>query len=139
MATWINPQSCRSLAVLVESVAAPLLIDHDGPICLEMDVPAGLPVPADAERTAELLRALTAQALAEMPDGGDLTFTACETATGIELEVADTGCDIADREKRLPMVAATIEAKLMWQNCPQGGAAVTICFPRGQAQRRMAA
>ncbi|WP_231741976.1 sensor histidine kinase family protein [Stieleria varia] len=139
MATWINPQSCRSLAVLVETVTAPMLIAHKAPVCLEMDIPTGIPVPTNPEQTAELLRVLTAQALAEMPDGGDLTFTGCETSQGIELEVADTGCRIEEREKRLPMVAAAIDAKLLWQNCPQGGAAVTICLPRASGQRRMAA
>ena len=103
---WIDPNSCPTLAVLVESVAGPLLMRHTAPIALEMDIHTKLPVPADSVRTADLIRTLVNQAIDEMPDGGDLTVTACQTATGIELEVADTGADIEQRAQRLPMAAA---------------------------------
>jgi hypothetical protein len=86
-----------------------------------------------------LVRTLVDQALSEMPEGGDLTITACETAQGVELEFADTGGDIENRAKRLPLVAAAIGAQLVWRNCPQGGGAVTVTFPRQDGIRRMAA
>lgn len=136
---WIDPNSCPTLAVLVESVAGPLLMRHAAPIALEMDIDGALSVPADAVRTADLIRTLVNQAIDEMPDGGDLTVTACQTARGIELEVADTGGDIQQRAQRLPMAAAAIGAKLSWQNCPQGGAAVTVVFRPPAGQQRIAA
>jgi hypothetical protein len=136
---WIDPNSCPTLAVLVESVAGPLLMQHTAPIALEMDVRADLDVPADPVRTADLVRTLVKQAIDEMPDGGDLTVTACETAHGIELEMADTGSDIEQRAQRLPLAAAAIGAQLVWQNCPQGGAAVTVTFRRQSGQGRIAA
>lgn len=136
---WIDPNSCSTLAVLVESVAGPLLMRHPAPVALEMDVNVDLAVPADAVRTAELIRTLVNQAIDEMPAGGDLVITACETPQGVELEMADTGRDIKDRARRLPMAAAAIGAQLVWQNCPQGGAAVTITFARQSGQRRIAA
>ena len=136
---WIDPSSCRSLAVLVESVVAPLLIQHASPVCLELDIDTALEVPADSDKTVEMLQALVRQSLSEMPEGGDLTVTACETASGIELELADTGCDVDEREKRLPMSAAAIGASLTWQNCPQGGGAVTIKFRPQQRSGRAAA
>lgn len=136
---WIDPSSCRSLAVLVESVIAPLLIQHASPVCLELDIETSLPVPADAFKTVELLKALVNQSLLEMPDGGDLIVTACETPMGIELELADTGCDIKDRDRRFPLAAAAIGAAVTWQNCPQGGGAVTIRFRRQEGVRRAAA
>ena len=136
---WIDLSSCQSLAVLVESVTAPLLIEHSAPVCLEIDVDTSIGVPADAHRTAELFRALVRQSLQEMPDGGDLTITACETPRGLELELADTGCDIEDRATRLPLAAAAIGARVGWQNCPQGGAAVTVTFRVEGGQQRMAA
>ena len=135
---WIDPNSCPTLAVLVESVAGPLLMRHAARIALEMDINTKLPVPADSVRTADLIRTLVNQAIDEMPDGGDLTVTACQTATGIELEVADTGADIEQRAQRLPMAAAAIGAKLSWQNCPQGGAAVTVVFRPQAGQQRIA-
>ncbi len=136
---WIDPNSCPTLAVLVESVAGPLLMRHAARIALEMDIDIELPVPADAVRTADLIRTLVKQAIDEMPAGGDLTVTACNTQNGIELEMADTGSDIEQRAQRLPMAAAAIGASLVWQNCPQGGAAVTITFRHDAQQHRIAA
>lgn len=136
---WIDPTACQSLAVLVESVTAPLLIEHSAAVCLEMDIDLSLDVPADPTRTVDLIRTLVKQALAEMPDGGDLTITACETARGVELELADTGASIESRATRLPLAAAAIGAQIAWLNCPQGGAAVTVTFRRQAGQRRMAA
>ena len=136
---WIDPNSCRSLAVLVESVAAPLLIQHTAPVCLELDIDTSLDVPADPAGTVLLVRTLVGQALAEMPEGGDLNITACATPQGVELELADTGSDIEDRATRLPLAAAAIGAQVKWQNCPQGGGAVTVTFrPQSGSQRKAA-
>ena len=136
---WVDPNSCRSLAVLVESVAAPLLIQHTAPVCLELDIDTSIEIPADPAGTVLLVRTLVGQALAEMSDGGDLTITACETTRGIELELADTGGDIEDRARRLPLAAAAIGAQVHWQNCPQGGGAVTVTFARKSGSQRKAA
>lgn len=135
----IDPRTCRSLAVLVESVTAPLLVQHTGRISLEVDIDTQLDVPADPAATVLLIRTLVSQALTEMPEGGELTITACETAGGVELEMADTGQDVNDRATRLPLVAAAIGAQVKWQNCPQGGAAVTVSFAPQTGSGRMAA
>lgn len=136
---WIEPQACKSLVVLVETVTAPLLIQHESPVCLELDIPTLMPLPADVHQTAELLRTLVIQSLAEMPDGGDLMITACETAGGVELELADSGSDLDQRPQSRPISAASIGANLKWQNCPQGGAAVTIYFgKKGESGRKAA-
>jgi signal transduction histidine kinase len=136
---WIDPSTSQSLAVLVESVIAPLLIQHASPVCLELDIDTRLEVPADSGKTVELLRTLVGQSLREMPDGGDLYVSACRTPTGIEVELSDTGPDVSRREKRLPLAAAAIGASLTWRNCPQGGGSVTIKFRPKQGLRRAAA
>jgi hypothetical protein len=136
---WIDPESCSCLAALVETVIGPLLIEHDAPVCLELDVPTTIPVPADPNHTAELLKTLVNQSLGQMNDGGDLMIMACETPGGIEMEVADTGADVQSRPCSIPMSAAAIGAKLDWQNVPQGGAAVTIFFGRRGESGRVAA
>jgi signal transduction histidine kinase len=136
---WIDPSQCQSLAVLVESVTAPLLIKHEAAICLELDIDTSFGVPADSERMVDLLQALVNQALAEMPEGGDLTITACETAQGLELELADTGCEIENRLQSTPIAAAAMGLELVWQNCPQGGVAVTLTFHRQSGTGRLAA
>ena len=63
-----------------------------------------------------------------MPEGGDLNIAACKTDQGVELELADSGGDIETRATRLPLAAAAIGAEVRWQNCPQGGGAVTVTF-----------
>jgi signal transduction histidine kinase len=136
---WIEPSNCRNLLVLVDSVTAPLLIEHDAPVCLELDIDVELPIPCDNQRTADLIAALSRQALDAMPDGGDLLITACQGPSGIELEIADSGIDVTHRERHLPIAAGAINADLMWQNCPQGGVAVTILFPARPSSNRMAA
>jgi hypothetical protein len=136
---WIDPSQCQSLAILVESVTAPLLIEHEARICLELDIDTSFEVPGDSDRTVDLIQTLVNQALAEMPDGGDLTITACETAQGLELELADTGGDIEGRLRRTPIAAAALGVELIWQNCPQGGAAVTMTFRRQSGTGRIAA
>ncbi len=136
---WIEPNQCRNLLVLVETVTAPLLISHSAPVCLELDIASDLPIPCDSQRTADLIQALSRQALSAMSDGGDLTITACQTAQGIELEIADSGIDVQTRERHLPIAAAALQADLKWQNCPQGGVAVTILFPAQASQSRRVA
>ncbi len=136
---WIDPNACQSLAVLVESVAASLLIEHAGAVCLEVDIDNALGIPADPTTTVDLIRALVKQSLAQMPDRGELTITGCETAHGVELELADTGERVESRPTSLPMAAAAIGAQVTWQNCPQGGAAATIIFARQSGSGRVAA
>jgi len=133
---WMEPDACRNLMILVESVTAPLLIRHPSPVCLEMDIESDLPIPCDKGRTADLIAALAQQALAAMPDGGDLMITGCRTSSGIELEIADSGNDVKHRERHLPIAAAAIQADLEWKNCPQGGVAVTILFPPAEDSRK---
>ena len=136
---WIEPEFCKTLDVLVETVIAPLLIQHESPVCLEMDVPVDLGVPADSVQTAEMIRALVAQSLVEMPDGGELLVTARSTPNGTELEIADSGGRIESRPRHLPFAAAKLNVELLWQDCPQGGAAVTVVFPSDTQSVRKAA
>ncbi len=136
---WIDPNACQSLAVLVESVTAKLLIEHSAAVCLEVDIDTSLRIPADPSGTVDLIGALVKQSLAEMPEGGELTITGCETDRGVELEFADTGDRVESRPTSFPIAASAIGAQLKWLNCPQGGAAVTITFRRETGTRRMAA
>jgi hypothetical protein len=73
-----------------------------------------------------------------MTAGGDLTLTAWSDGERVELEIADTGRAIAERPQCLPLVAAVVGAQMCWQDCPQGGAAVTIFFGRRVAQQSAA-
>ena len=136
---WIDPNQCESLAILVESVAAALLTHHHKAICLEVDIDSSIPIPADPQKTQELIQTLVSSAIAEMENGGDLMMTAVDTPFGIELEIADSGCDLELREKNIPFVAAAIGANIDWKNCPQGGVAATITFSAQDREMRRAA
>jgi hypothetical protein len=127
-----------SLAVLVECVVSPLLREHPAPVCFEMNVPIDLMTTADRARLSELVTSLVRDSLDQMPDGGELMVTGCQTSHGIELEIADTGGDIEVRSNRLSLAAAALGCKPQWQNCPQGGAAVTLVLPFSDAIRRAA-
>ena len=126
---FIDPMRCDSLAFLMESVASKILRSHEAAICLEIDIDVKLGLPASAETLCELVGSLIKQSLEEMPHGGDLSITGVTNRSGaIELEIADTGTNIETRPQSRPMAAARIDAELQWQDCPQGGGAVTICF-----------
>jgi hypothetical protein len=127
-----------SLAVLVECVVSPLLREHPAAICFELNMPMDLKTTADPVRLNDLVTSLVRQSLEQMPDGGELTVTACQTAHGVELEIADTGNDVESRSSRLSLAAAALGCKPQWQNCPQGGAAVTLVLPFNDAARKVA-
>lgn len=116
-----------------------MLMAHTSPVCLDVDIDHAIESPVDAASICQLVQSLVKQSLLEMPQGGELTITACETATGVELELADTGGDVSQRMCTLPMVAAAMHAEIRWQNCPQGGAAVTVTLPKFRRQARKAA
>lgn len=122
-----------SLAILVEIITSPLLMAHPAPICLEVDIPGDIPVPADEDQTREIVRSITRQILSTLPEGGDLMLTACQTSAGIELEFADNGPDVSERSCSRPLAVAQAGASIRWQNCPQGGAAATVTFPQKSA------
>jgi signal transduction histidine kinase len=55
-------------------------------------------VPADAEQIARVLRNLILNAIDAMPDGGSLTITTAARASGVRLQVADTGQGLTPEE-----------------------------------------
>lgn len=133
-----NGSTASSLAVLVECVVSPLLREHPAPVCFELNVPLDLMTTADPVRLGDLVRSLVCESLDQMADGGELTVTGCLTAHGVELEIADTGDDIDSRGQQLSLAAAALGCKPQWQNCPQGGAAVTLVLPFSDAARKAA-
>ncbi|MCC9657501.1 ATPase [Rhodopirellula halodulae] len=136
---FIGRDNDPPLAILVETLASPMLVAHPAPVCLEVDMDESLRLPVDHPSFCQLMESLVRQALLEMPEGGELTITGCETHTGVEIELADTGSVVASRACKLPLIAAALSAELNWQDCPQGGGAVTVKFPRYQAAQRRAA
>jgi len=134
----IKPVELSSLAVLVERIASPMLRQHPARVFFEMNIDLELMTTASRDHLQTLIESLISDSLREMPDGGELTVSGCQTANGVELEIADTGSDAENRSNHLSIAAASLGCKPHWQNCPQGGAAVTIVLPFSNAARKAA-
>jgi signal transduction histidine kinase len=119
-------------------------------IDVEIDVPPNTLLTADREMVRRALLNLVLNAVDVMPDGGDLVITSYDGARGFELEVADSGPGLSEEDQRrmfepfyttkqhgtglgLAVVYHVAEAhggNVTAVNCPEGGAAFTIKFPR---------
>ncbi len=123
------------------------------------DVPGDLWISADRDMLRRAVLNLTLNALDAMPDGGELVVTSCRTSKGIELEVADSGPGLAEEDIArvfepfyttkdggtglgLAIVARITEVhggEITVINCPEGGAAFTLCIPQTSAVLEAAA
>jgi signal transduction histidine kinase len=121
-------------------------------IDVEVDVPPQTLLTADREMVRRALLNLVLNAVDAMPEGGDLVITSYDGARGFELEVADSGPGLSEEDQRrvfepfyttkqngtglgLAVVYHVAEAHggtVTAANCPEGGAAFTIKFPRKQ-------
>lgn len=126
------------LAELIRQATDGLLVRHPAEIGCDFDLDPRIIVRQMPNEIRDLVHALVRQSLQEMEDGGELTITAWSDGERVELEIADTGRSVTQRPKCLPMVAAVVGARMHWQDCPQGGAAVTVDLG-SQTVRREAA
>jgi signal transduction histidine kinase len=121
-------------------------------IDVEVDVPPQTLLTADREMVRRALLNLVLNAIDVMPDGGDLVITSYDGIRGFEIEVADSGPGLSEEDQRrvfepfyskkqhgtglgLAVVYHVAEAHggtVSAANCPEGGAAFTIKFPRKQ-------
>lgn len=119
-------------------------------IVTTVDVPFGTKLTADRNMVRRAVLNLTLNALDAMPEGGELTITSYEGAGSFELEIADSGeglCDAARNRAFEPFystkssgtglglaivhrIADVHGGKVSAMNCPEGGAAFTLWFPR---------
>lgn len=102
---------------------------------VDYDIPATIRTPGPTAAIDQLVGALIDGAVSEAGDEPlELLITACPIGNTVEIEIADNGPPLASRTKRIPWSAAPLRAHLYWQDCPQGGVAVTAIIPvAGQA------
>ena len=140
-----------ALKPLVEEVVDSVRpqLDAQG-IDVMCDVPQGTQIPADRDMLRRALLNLVFNAMEVMSDGGSLDLSAYDNGSGVELEVADSGPGLNDHTRRhlfepffttkaggtglgLTIVERIVEAHggmIQAMNCPQGGAAFILVFPR---------
>lgn len=126
-----------SLSSLAAKAAENVLSQHSGQVVLEMNIPATIASPGNPDDMLQLLEILIGQSLNEM-DNGELSIVAWQGGGLLELEIADSGCSIEERSASFPLAVARLHGEIVRQNCPQGGAAVTVRFPLGAVQTEAA-
>ncbi len=119
-------------------------------IVAQVDVPPATRLVADREMFRRALLQLVVNATDAMPGGGELDVTCWNGPEGLELEVADSGPGVDEGMQSrmfdpqfttksgrqgmgLAVVREIMEAhggRVWAANCPQGGAALTVAFPR---------
>jgi signal transduction histidine kinase len=119
-------------------------------ICVRIDCPRGQRMRADREMLRRGLLNLVLNAVDAMPCGGDLSLTACRTAGGVEIEVADSGPGVPPRIAEhlfepffttkssgtglglaiVERIAQAHGGRAIVANCPEGGAAFTLIIPQ---------
>lgn len=129
--TDVSDLSKRLVAAAVRGVG-------NAHVRLEMDIPAELSFPRDSEKLAQLVQSLVGSAVASLECDGEIAVTAWQAGETLEIEVADSGPAVQDRPRFLPLAVGALGAELVWQNCPQGGAAVTVVVPRVAPKRSAA-
>jgi len=138
----------RQLIDQVLAARGPQMISQG--IVAAVDVPAGQTLLADRDMLGRSLANLVRNALDAMPEGGELVITSYDGPAGFELEIADSGPGLDPEARRhlfepffstksegaglgLAVVAQIVAAhggQVTVQNCPEGGAAFTLRFPR---------
>lgn len=152
-----DPKCCRFDAVelvreICGSLAPQLQAQH---IDLRLDVSPSATASADRDMVRRAVLNLVLNALDAMPSGGELVVTTCRTRFGIEIEVADSGPGIDQNTLQhlfepffttksngtglgLAIVERIAEAHgghVLAANCPEGGAAFTLCIPEFAAEK----
>lgn len=132
---------------MVRSLEPQLLAQN---IRASVDCPATFSAFVDREMLRRSLLNLVLNSLDALPAGGELVITVCQTAAGVEIEVADSGPGVpSPLAERLfepffttkatgtglglaivERIAAAHGGRVTVANCPEGGAAFTMVFPQ---------
>ncbi len=143
-----------SVRKLIDDVLAALApqLSAQG-ICAATDVPAPLSIAADYGMLRRAVLNLALNAMEAIPDGGEITLTACSGRYGTEIEITDTGPGLSEEVRRrafepffttkssgtglglaiVHRIADVHGGDIVATNCPEGGAAFTLRIPHAKA------
>ncbi len=145
-----------ALATLIDDVLgslAPQLEAQD--IHTTLDIAPRLTTLGDYGMLRRAVLNLVLNALDAMPHGGELVVTACASPGCVELEIADSGPGLDEQTRRrvfepffstkshgtglglaiVHRIAEVHGGAALAENCPEGGAAFTLRFPRRALER----
>jgi signal transduction histidine kinase len=126
-------------------------------IALRIDAGRSLFARADRDMVRRAVLNLLLNAVDAMPHGGELVVTVCAGRFGMEIEVADSGPGIDQNTLKhlfepffttksngtglgLAIVERIAEAHgghVLAANCPEGGAAFTLCIPNSPLEKTL--
>ena len=149
---WRNVPIGELVAEVIDSLAPQLAAQE---IHWRMEIPQSTHLVADRDQLRRAILNLVLNALDAMPAGGELVITSWHGQDGFELEVADSGEGIpASRIDRIfepffttkregtglglaivQRIAEVHGGTIAVANCPEGGAAFTLRFPRRALER----
>lgn len=124
-----------------------------GPQGKRVDVSIDVPPDAQAAGLAPLVEAMARVLSAafttavcpdptsDVPHVAEVVITAVATTTGLELEIASSGCPSSAADAEITSAAAVLERSggtLVVAPCPEGGRAVTLRLPRRSVRRHAA-
>ena len=152
---WQNFVVGDLVTEVCESMAPQMEAQH---VELDVDVPPNTVLYADRELVRRALLNLVINALDVMPEGGDLVVTSYDGAGSFEIEVADSGPGLTEEQQKklfepfystksrgtglglsvVRHVAESHGGQVTVTNCPEGGAAFTLSFPRRDAMQAAA-
>ena len=152
---WNNFLVCTLVEEVIESLAPQLEAQV---VEIDLDVPPNTLLFGDRELVRRAVLNLVLNSLDAMPEGGELVVTSYDGQSAFELEVADSGPGVTDEERRrlfepffstketgtglglaiVEHVAQSHGGSVSVANCPEGGAAFTLRFPRQSAMRAAA-
>jgi signal transduction histidine kinase len=144
---WNSFLVCSLVEEVIESIAPQL--EAQG-VDVDLDVPPNTLLLGDREMIRRAVLNLVLNALDAMPTGGELVMTSYDGPKVFELEIADNGPGVGDEQKRrlfepfystketgtglglaiVDRIARAHGGSVSVDNCPEGGAAFTLQFPR---------
>lgn len=130
------PIRCQCLADVVCQIIDEMSLESR--YLVEVDIPDEIAMPVSEDVLYRLLYRVIQHAAQSVPPGGELAFIGWESDEACELEIADNAGAVTQFYQQSLVDCQFVGARLNRSQCPQGGAALTVSFPKKYLQRSAA-